>query len=85
MCIDYPHVCRSSIFQLSCLIWSETYIFSPLDALIDELGGVNAVAEMTGRRGRMVRQRKGKTNSVKYELRDTGGNSLESLNNTEVR
>lgn len=32
----------------------------------------------------MVRQGEGKREKIKYELRDTGGNALESLNNTEV-
>ena len=54
---------------------------SPLDDLIDQLGGVECVSEMTGRRGRMVRVR---GNRVQYELRDTGGSALESLNNREV-
>ena len=40
------------------------------------------MAEMTGRRGRMVRS--GRGGKVHYELRDSGGNSLESLNNREV-
>ena len=40
------------------------------------------MAEMTGRRGRMVRS--GRRDKVHYELRDSGGNSLESLNNREV-
>lgn len=54
---------------------------SPLDDVIDQLGGVECVAEMTGRRGRLVRVRGGR---VKYELRDTGAGALESLNNQEV-
>jgi hypothetical protein len=33
---------------------------SPLDMLIDSLGGVDEVAEMTGRRARIVRDKKGK-------------------------
>ena len=40
------------------------------------------MAEMTGRRGRMVKT--GRGDKVHYELRDSGGNSLESLNNREV-
>ena len=39
------------------------------------------MAEMTGRRGRLVRVGGGR---VKYELRDTGAGALESLNNQEV-
>ena len=56
--------------------------YSPLDDIIDQLGGPECVAEMTGRRGRMVRS--GRGGKVHYELRDSGGNSLESLNNREV-
>lgn len=40
---------------------------SPLDALIDALGGSQAVAEMTGRRGRLVRN--SRSGRFKYELR----------------
>ena len=54
---------------------------SPLDDLIDQLGGVSSVAEMTGRKGRIVR---GEDSKLKYELRDAEGEALESLNNSEV-
>lgn len=54
---------------------------SPLDDLIDQLGGVCSVAEMTGRKGRIVR---GEDSKLKYELRDSEGEALESLNNAEV-
>eukprot|EP00731_Ephydatia_muelleri_P029060 Em0020g704a len=53
---------------------------SPLDDLIDQLGGVSSVAEMTGRKGRIVR---GEDSKLKYELRDAEGEALESLNNAE--
>jgi hypothetical protein len=43
---------------------------SPLDSLIDGLGGPGMVAEMTGRRARIVR-RQGR-NHLCYELRDDG-------------
>ena len=56
---------------------------SPLDELIDLLGGVERVAEMTGRQARIVRQSSGK---LLYEVRDArgSGNTLESVNNLEV-
>ncbi|XP_033761230.1 LOW QUALITY PROTEIN: protein FORGETTER 1-like [Pecten maximus] len=57
---------------------------SPLDEMIDQLGGTEAVAEMTGRRGRIVR--KSAKDQPHYELRtqdidNYGG--IESLNVTE--
>ena len=55
---------------------------SPLDDLIDRLGGPGSVAEMTGRKGRLVRVG---GDRVQYELRDSGGSALESLNNQEVQ
>ena len=55
---------------------------SPLDDIIDQLGGTSAVAEMTGRRGRMVRS----SGQVQYELRsaDNTDVGIESLNVKEV-
>lgn len=41
---------------------------SPLDAVMDALGGPNAVAEMTGRRGRLIR----KNGRLTYDLRPEG-------------
>jgi hypothetical protein len=55
---------------------------SPLDELIDQLGGPGNVAEMTGRKGRLVRA-KGNGDRVHYELRDKESCTLESLNNNE--
>ncbi|XP_064614960.1 uncharacterized protein LOC135479136 [Liolophura sinensis] len=53
---------------------------SPLDQIIDELGGPDIVAEMTGRRGRMVR-RHGNA-KPQYELRgmEADSTAIESLN-----
>lgn len=56
---------------------------SPLDELIDLLGGVERVAEMTGRQARIVRRASGR---LVYEVRDARGSgaTLESVNNLEV-
>lgn len=51
---------------------------SPLDEIIDQLGGPDNVAEMTGRRARIVRS--GPNGEPKYELRDDKSCFLESLN-----
>ncbi|XP_014204791.1 protein strawberry notch-like [Copidosoma floridanum] len=51
-----------------------------LDQLIDELGGTENVAEMTGRKGRVVQTDDG---SVKYETRSEIDVPLETLNLTE--
>lgn len=56
---------------------------SPLDELIDLLGGVERVAEMTGRHARIVRQANGKLLYVLRDARGSGG-TLESVNNLEV-
>ncbi|BDA46474.1 Protein strawberry notch homolog 1 [Coccomyxa sp. Obi] len=56
---------------------------NPLDQLIDMLGGPAAVAEMTGRKGRLVRRKTGEA-GVKWEARNASGvaagSSLEMIN-----
>lgn len=56
---------------------------NPLDELIDRLGGPTAVAEMTGRKGRLVRRRNGEA-GVKWEARNASGvaagSSLDMIN-----
>ena len=57
--------------------------FSPLDDIIDRLGGPNCVAEMTGRRGRIVRR--SPHSQPQYELRDKNSpGGLDSINVKEV-
>ncbi len=51
-----------------------------LDELIDGLGGPRKVAEMTGRRGRVVSAPDG---SIQYQLRSEGDVSIELLNIAE--
>ena len=70
----YPHVRQLSVICVS--------FHSALDLLIDKLGGPTQVAEMTGRRGRIVRH--DGTSKPKYELRQTGHVSDQSLNVSEV-
>ena len=56
---------------------------NPLDELIDRLGGPARVAEMTGRKGRLVRRKDGEA-GVKWEARNASGvdkgSSLEMIN-----
>ena len=59
------------------------FSYSPLDELIDLLGGAEKVAEMTGRLARIVRQANGKLVYLVRDSRGSGG-SLESVNNLEV-
>ncbi len=57
--------------------------FSPLDEIIDKLGGPDNVAEMTGRKARMVRSSPGEP--ARYESRGGGGvEEVDSLNVREV-
>ena len=56
--------------------------FSPLDEIIDKLGGPSCVAEMTGRRGRIVRLNEG--SQPRYQARESDNSSLDSLNIQEV-
>ena len=58
--------------------------FSPLDEIIDALGGSGNVAEMTGRKARMVRLSPGE--APRYETRGGGStDEVESLNVREVK
>ncbi|XP_065854274.1 protein FORGETTER 1 [Euphorbia lathyris] len=51
---------------------------NPLDDIIDQLGGPDKVAEMTGRRGMLVRASNGK--GVTYQARNTKDVSMEMVN-----
>ena len=74
-----------------CVTWKEELLQrvseldlpgSALDVLIDELGGPQQVAEMTGRSHRMVRKDGGK---FAYEQRGKSDGDLERVNVTECR
>ncbi|EDO43448.1 predicted protein, partial [Nematostella vectensis] len=51
---------------------------SPLDDLIDKMGGPDCVAEMTGRRGRVVRTAQDR--EPHYEARESDSSHVDSLN-----
>lgn len=56
---------------------------NPLDDIIDRLGGPKLVAEMTGRKGRMIRNESG---GARYTQRCEDINStMETLNMTEKK
>ena len=55
---------------------------SPLDEIIDKLGGPSAVAEMTGRRARVVRSHP--EDKPHYETRESNNQDVDSLNVQEV-
>ena len=58
-------------------------VLSPLDEIIDKLGGPSCVAEMTGRRGRIVRLHPG--GQPRYQARESDSSNVDSLNIQEVR
>lgn len=59
------------------------FLPSPLDDLINQLGGPEKVAEMTGRRGRVVKTEK--QPQPHYEARESDSSNVDSLNIQEVR
>ena len=68
---------------MKCSNVSHHHISSPLDDLINQLGGPAKVAEMTGRRGRVVKT--DKQPQPHYEARESDSSSVDSLNIQEVR
>ena len=58
------------------------FVSSPLDDLISQLGGPGKVAEMTGRRGRVVKT--DKQPQPHYEARESDSSNVDSLNIQEV-
>ena len=83
LCLSKNHVfvvnsLKSFQHSLSFLICD----FSPLDEIIDKLGGPSKVAEMTGRSGRIVRLTP--QSEPRYECRIGAAGHTESLNVQEV-
>ncbi|PON79909.1 Protein strawberry notch [Trema orientale] len=66
---------KSKILEI---IRSMDFPNNPLDDIIDQLGGPDKVAEMTGRRGMLVRASNGK--GVTYQARNTKDVSMEMVN-----
>ena len=58
------------------------FVSSPLDDLINHLGGPGKVAEMKGRRGRVVKT--DKQPQPHYEARESDSSNVDSLNIQEV-
>ena len=58
------------------------FVSSPLDDLTNQLGGPGKVAEMTGRRGRLVKT--DKQPQPHYEARESDSSNVDSLNIQEV-
>ena len=81
------HACLRFISSFKMIhVYMMSTNFSPLDEIIDKLGGPGCVSEMTGRRGRIVRR--SQTDKPQYEQRSAdvdayGG--LDSLNVQEVK
>jgi hypothetical protein len=81
-----PSIKSSLVAKLKEELMKKLDVLSPylphntLDELIMGLGGPHAVAEMTGRRGRLIRQSDG---TVKYQLRSQNDVPVEMLNLAE--
>ena len=72
-----------ALYCISSLVVLRFLSSSPLDEIIDKLGGPSCVAEMTGRRGRMVQR--SPRSKPQYELRDKdSAGGLDSINVKEV-
>lgn len=80
MAISIAHFLLAYFFNKNVYKW--LIHVSPLDELIDNLGGTSCVAEMTGRRGRIVRLNKG--NKPQYQAREFDSTNVDSLNIQEV-
>ena len=65
------------------IMFAVLHFASPLDQLIDKLGGPSNVAEMTGRRARIIRYHP--DDKPFYEVRENDSGEVESLNVKEVR
>lgn len=74
------------MMHVSSVCTRQLTYFSPLDEIIDKLGGPGCVSEMTGRRGRIVRR--SQTDKPQYEQRSADVDAygaIDSLNVQEVR
>jgi len=69
---------RDAVFEAIKLLWLPP---NPLDTLIDRLGGMDEVAELTGRKMRLVRDTN--TNKVFLQPRTVNGESQEEQNQHE--
>ena len=67
------HMLHSFVVQVKKAIAVLGLPANPLDTLIDQLGGPQHVAEMTGRKARLVRQQGEGLTGVKWEARNASG------------
>ncbi|KAK2394699.1 protein FORGETTER [Trifolium repens] len=77
---DTPVVCKGTILER---IHALDLPNNPLDDIIDQLGGHDIVAEITGRKGRLVRDPSGM--GVVYESRNTKDVTAEMVNMNEKK
>lgn len=70
---------RDAVFEAIKLLWLPP---NPLDTLVDRLGGMDEVAELTGRKMRLVRDTN--TNKVFLQPRTVNGESQEEQNQVRL-